>query len=250
MTRSEACCTCATLLTDTKVPYDSESEKPIVLDRRLECCSRTICATCQFKNPRFKTYCPFCQKASTPSALPSAGLRLPPSYSSSSRDGLNFRDEPPAYDSLARIPNGDAQPPDTEDVVHFLSLDDTIASLSLSYHVAQQTLRSHNKLTSDSLLAGRKWILIPKEHYQGPPLSTPPDPEEEERKNKLRRWMVTTKCADYNVATLYLKGSDYDLDLAVEAFKADERWEKDHPMQGKEKRKSRKLGGSLSAQVR
>lgn len=50
--------------------------------------------------------------------------------------------------------------------------------------------------------------------------------------------MMGTKCADYNVAILYLKGSDYDLELAVEAFKADEQWEKDHPMKGKGKGKS------------
>jgi hypothetical protein len=86
-------------------------------------------------------------------------------------------------------------------------------------------------------LAARKWILVPRSHYQGPPLSNPPDPEEEERKNKLRRWMMGTKCADYKVATLYLKGSDYNLEVAVEAFKADEQWEKDHPMKGKGKGK-------------
>ena len=253
MSISEACCTCATLLTDTKVPYDTESEKPIVLDHRLECCDRTICATCQYKNPRFQTYCPFCQISSAPSALPATGLRLPPSYSSSSQHGYRFQDDqPPAYESIARIPNTDPRPPkDTEDVVHFLSSDDSLASLSLAYRVPQRILRSHNSIYSDSLLAGRKWILVPNTHYQGPPLSTPPDPEEEERKNKLRRWMVATKCADYNVATLYLKGSDFNLEIAVEAFRADEQWEKEHPMKGKEKETSRRrrFGGTLSGQL-
>lgn len=50
--------------------------------------------------------------------------------------------------------------------------------------------------------------------------------------------MVATKCADYNVATLYLKGSDYNLEVAIETFKADERWEKDHPMKGKARARS------------
>src|SRR5277367_1472742 len=71
MSGAEACCTCATLLSESKVPYDTESEKPICLDRRLECCGRTICATCQHKNSRFQTYCPFCQISSEPTALPS-----------------------------------------------------------------------------------------------------------------------------------------------------------------------------------
>lgn len=64
--------------------------------------------------------------------------------------------------------------------------------------------------------------------------------------------MVATKCADYNVATLYLKGSDYALDLAVEAYKADEEWERNHPLQGKGKGKgahSRFTAGSISGQL-
>lgn len=231
MSRVEACCTCATLLSDTKVPYDTESEKPICLDRRLECCSRTICATCQYKNSRFQSYCPFCQISSEPTALPSAGLRLPPSYASTS--AIFDRDLPPSYASVSAQSANGSNPPETEDVVHFLNAEDTMHSLSLVYGVPVPVLRAHNKVHSNQLLAARKWILIPKSHYSGPPLSSPPDPEEEERKNKLRRWMVATKCADYNVATLYLKGSDYNLEVAIEAFKADERWEKNHPMKGK-----------------
>ena len=38
----EACCTCATLLSDT----DSKTEKPRALDRRLDCCGRVICGNC------------------------------------------------------------------------------------------------------------------------------------------------------------------------------------------------------------
>lgn len=71
------------------------------------------------------------------------------------------------------------------------------------------------------------------------PLSSPPDPEEEDRKNKVRRWMVATKFAVYNVAQLYLKGSQYDLDVAIEGFEADEQWEKEHPINGKRKQKDR-----------
>ena len=233
---TESCCTCATLLSDTKVPYDTESEKPICLDRRLECCNRTICATCQYSNTRFQSYCPFCQISSGPSTLPATGLRLPPSYTSTSRVRLSD-DEPPSYSSLVRMAENAPQPPETEDVIHFLNSEDNVSSISVAYRVPIPVLRQHNRLNENNLLAARKWILIPRSHYQGPPLSTPPDPEEEERKNKLRRWMVASKCADYNVATLYLKGSDYNLEMAVEAFKADEQWEKDHPMKGSGKEK-------------
>lgn len=248
MSGVEACCTCATLLSDTKVPYDTESEKPICLDRRLECCRRTICATCQYKNSRFQTYCPFCQISSEPTALPPTGLRLPPSYASTSR--TLGEDLPPSYASVSALYVNGSSPPATEDVVHFLNAEDTMPSLSLAYGVPPPVLRAHNKVHSDQLLAARKWVLIPRSHYNGPPLSTPPDPEEEERKTKLRRWMIATKCAEYSVATLYLKGSDYSLEVAIEAFKADERWERDNPMKGKGRPRNRHSGSlGLSSQL-
>jgi hypothetical protein len=34
----------------------------------------------------------------------------------------------------------------------------------------------------------------------------------------------------YDVALFYLGQADYDLDRAVEAYQADDRWEKEHPM--------------------
>jgi hypothetical protein len=37
----------------------------------------------------------------------------------------------------------------------------------------------------------------------------------------------------YEVALIYLKQSDYDLDEAVEAYKEDERWEQEHPLNAK-----------------
>ncbi|KAJ9653564.1 hypothetical protein H2198_007285 [Neophaeococcomyces mojaviensis] len=258
MSLTEACCTCATVLADTKVPYDTENEKPLALDRRLDCCGRTICATCQYKNDRFRSYCPFCQISTRPSALPAEGLRLPPSYGDNEK-GRKMMEPPPAYDSLpplnqATSSHSAIRPPEhTEDTVHFLSSDDTLHSVSLAYQVPQHVLRKHNNLFSDSLLIARKFLLVPRSHYNGPPLSAPPDPEEEERKNKVRRWMVATKCAEYNMAQLYLKGSQYHLEPAIDAFKADEQWEKDHPMASKGKQKDssqrRRFGASLVGQL-
>ena len=34
----------------------------------------------------------------------------------------------------------------------------------------------------------------------------------------------------YDVALLYLEQADYDLDAAVGAYLADEKWEREHPM--------------------
>lgn len=254
----ESCCTCAAFLADTKVPYDTVNEKPVCRDRRLPCCGRTICATCLCNNSRFQTYCPFCQISSEPSALPAEGPRLPPSYGDN-ESGSRPPDLPPAYDTLpprtllSGSPSTIRPPENTEDTLHFLSPDDTLHSLSLAYEVPQSILRKHNNIFSDSLLVARKFILIPASHYNGPSLSTPLDPEEEERKNRVRRWMMATKCPEYKMAQLYLKGSQYNLEIAIEAFKADEQWEKDHPIKGKGKQVGhsgrRLFGSSLAGQL-
>ena len=262
----EACCTCATLLSSTSPPYDEKTEKPTSQDRRLDCCGRTICAQCISRNPRFENYCPFCQISSAPTALPAAGLREPPAYSSRpaspSKSVLdaekNEQRDPPPYASLSarrisdtRQSNADPakRPPD---VTHHLRPEDTITSLSLLYRVPPQVLRSHNNIFTDSLLAARKTALIPGTHYQGPSLSSTPvlSEEEEEKQRKIRRWMMGTKCAEYDVAVLYLGQCNWNLEGAIEGFQADERWEKENPMKGKGKIKGKKnVGVGLTGQL-
>ena len=39
----------------------------------------------------------------------------------------------------------------------------------------------------------------------------------------------------YDIALLYLQQSDYDLSFAVEAYLADEKWEKEHPLEAASK---------------
>jgi len=43
----------------------------------------------------------------------------------------------------------------------------------------------------------------------------------------------------YDIALLYLEQVDYDLDAAIEAYKEDEHWEKDHPMKMTDKGKGK-----------
>ena len=43
----------------------------------------------------------------------------------------------------------------------------------------------------------------------------------------------------YDIALLYLEQANYDLDIAIEAYKADEKWERDHPMEANIKGKKR-----------
>lgn len=44
----------------------------------------------------------------------------------------------------------------------------------------------------------------------------------------------------YDVALLYLKQSDWNLENAIEAYREDEQWEKEHPLEAKQKAKKSK----------
>lgn len=179
-------------------------------------------------------------------------------------------EEPPAYSALNVLTppkekdHSSSESP-VQDVLHFLDASqDTILSLSLRYGVPQDALRRKNGLFADHLLAARRTILIPGEFYKGG-ISLSPKPmeseEEEIRKAKVRRWMVACKVSEYvitlpvddlgpdkadrlssipvhlryDIALLYLQQSDYNLGLAVEAYLADEKWEKEHPIEGASK---------------
>ncbi|KAI1766387.1 hypothetical protein GGR53DRAFT_213496 [Hypoxylon sp. FL1150] len=240
---AESCCTCAALLSE--VPRHTESEKPLPDNRELACCRRIICGSCRTKNPRFNTYCPYCQISITDTTLPQ-GLREPPSYEASvaATSSRNVSAAPPPY-YAPTTPGKSLDPLDeksvpideetAEDTLHFLNhAHDTITSLSLRYDVPAAALRRANNITSDHLILGRRTVVIPGEHYKGG-VSLSPRPiegeEEEARKSKIRRWMVACKVHEYDVAVLYLEQAGYDLEMATEAFFADEEWERTHPVE-------------------
>ncbi|KUJ21079.1 uncharacterized protein LY89DRAFT_778702 [Mollisia scopiformis] len=257
----ESCCTCAKLLKDVLPQYDSESEKPKALDRRLDCCGRVVCGNCIADNSRFATYCPFCQVSTTPSPLPQ-GLRDPPSYTPPSSSSKPFplsqappgySDELPSYSSLTNPQTPPAEKSSgsqaAEDVLHFLDhKHDSMTSLSFRYGVPIAALRRANNITSDHLLLARRTVIIPGEYYKGG-VSLSPRPvegeEEERRKGIVRRWMVACKVSDlapkyrYDVALIYLQEVDYDIDAAIEAYRDDERWEKEHPIEATKNGKGR-----------
>ncbi|KAI0902264.1 hypothetical protein F4806DRAFT_490735 [Annulohypoxylon nitens] len=238
----ESCCTCATLL--TQVPRYSNSEKPLPQDRQLECCQRVICGHCRSTNPRFNTYCPYCQISLTDTSLPQ-GLKEPPSYESSIATSSSkiISTAPPPYtppiNQMTPDPLNEKSVPfdsePAEDTLHFLDhAHDSISSLSLRYGVPASALRRANNITSDHLILGRRTVIIPGEYYKGG-VSLSPRPvegeEEEARKSKIRRWMVACKVHEYDVAVLYLEQAGYDLEMATEAFFADEAWEQAHPVE-------------------
>lgn len=45
----------------------------------------------------------------------------------------------------------------------------------------------------------------------------------------------------YDVALLYLQQSEWNLEAAIEAYKDDERWELEHPLEAKKKVKNGKV---------
>lgn len=252
---TEFCCTCAAILSPS--PDDEKSEKQNRYERRLECCNRLVCTRCINKNPRFATYCPWCQVSIVPSSLPQ-GLRDPPAYSPPAQGLHSTLDgQPPPYS----VHNPSVTPPEksskdgepAQDVLHFVDQNkDTITSLSLSYGVPAEVLRRTNGLFADHLLAARRTLLIPAEYYKGG-VSLSPRPlegeEEEIRKGKVRKFMVGCKVAEYDVALLYLQQADYDLDQAMNTFKEDERWEKEHPLDV-ERSGKRKGKGKLQSSLR
>lgn len=219
---SESCCTCASLLHNVPATAPG-SEKPLPDPRRLPCCNRIICGSCLHTNARFASYCPYCQ-TSTPSLPPR--LKTPPSPSLPS-------DPPPPYSPSSPTTTPDTKPePDNQPqpVLHFLDHDhDSITSLSLRYNVPAPLLRRINNLTSDHLLAARRTLLVPAP--DGKSLSPRPVAGEldERRKAAIRRFMVTCKVADYDVATLYLEQADHNLHDAVEQYLGDDAWERAHP---------------------
>ncbi|WPJ63068.1 hypothetical protein SMAC4_13617 [Sordaria macrospora] len=289
----DACCTCATLL--SSVPrFVPDTEKPLPDDRRLSCCGRVICGNCIYNNPRFSSYCPYCQ---TPSSSSSASYpigtspnprgpkyRSAPSHHHRSETEQSIKDDdddtlpppypgptafnnplpppsssPPPYSTIpstTTAPTTTPQDPKTEedhktppekkipDTIHHLSPTDTLPSLSLRYSIPLPALLSYNNLplfslstsssplhsSSSALLfaRGHRTILIPGE-YNPSGVSLSPHPvesaEETEKKKKIRKWMMSTKVADYDVAVLYLEGNGWDTEKAVEALKDDEREE-------------------------
>lgn len=49
----------------------------------------------------------------------------------------------------------------------------------------------------------------------------------------------------YDVALLYLNNADWDLDAAIDAYRDDEQWETDHPLETKQQAKKGKSASSV-----
>lgn len=206
-TDDTACATCAQSYSSA---LDPASEKPLLPGRHLDCCGRSICARCLNQNKRYETYCPYCQITTIPSSLPQ-GLRDPPAYSSLEENGIPPPPPPPPEEeelppysasngaNITYSKDEKRRDEPAPDVLHFVTPDDTLLSLSLAYKVPINALRKSNNIYSDHLVQARRTILIPGEYYKGG-VSLSPRPlegeEEEIKKGKVRRWMMACKVAE------------------------------------------------------
>ncbi len=170
------------------------------------CCSRFVCAKCMRNNPRMADYCVLCQ-------LPIAANYEPPIY-----------DDPPPY---APISVERSHKEGETSCVHYVRPSDTLTSLSLAYTTSARLLRAENHIYSDHLLQARSFIVIPG--YSGPSLSPNPDKDEED-KVRLKKFMVATKCTDYEMAKVYVTSSttSKSLEDAIARYRADSEWTRGH----------------------
>ncbi|KAJ6263574.1 hypothetical protein Dda_2138 [Drechslerella dactyloides] len=221
---STACATCSRLLQDIRAEDATINEKSEKADGggyySSSCCARVVCASCAeqmilSKNALISSppgpFCPIKRPLISSSSKATAITSAPPLRDSPSPPPPYTASETPTSASSAHI-------------LHYLSPNDTLASLSLLYDVPLATLRAYNRLYSDTLLPGRPYLLIPRTHYTGPSLS--PSPIQPPESSTVTRFQVATKCVEYDIARVYLAAADWDLDAAVERYIADEAWER------------------------
>jgi len=111
-------------------------------------------------------------------------------------------------------------------IKHIIKYTDTLRGLSLKYKVTPDEIKSANRITKDEDIWSHHVILVP---YNGQLLRELNNDEKEKyrdemRKRLVRRLMKTAKCTEAE-AVYYLQINAFNLDNAVEEFKADIEWE-------------------------
>jgi hypothetical protein len=192
------CCICAQLIPSDSPPFFNEVTEKEIAPQRYECCQRNVCPACLQDQPRFRSYCPYCQKPITcvrQNDTKKGEEELVVSSNSALAANLSDGANGSGID-MSEKPKSEAAP----DVLHFVDpSSDSINTLAIRYGVPAKALRTTNGIFSDHLLAARKAILIPGEYHKGG-RSLSPRPvegeEEEARKGKVRSFQVLCKVAE------------------------------------------------------
>eukprot|EP01119_Soliformovum_irregulare_P008728 TRINITY_DN21833_c0_g1_i1.p1 TRINITY_DN21833_c0_g1~~TRINITY_DN21833_c0_g1_i1.p1 ORF type:complete len:410 (+),score=83.19 TRINITY_DN21833_c0_g1_i1:76-1305(+) len=111
---------------------------------------------------------------------------------------------------------------------HYVEMTDTVRGLSLRYNVPTEEIKTINKFNRDEDIWTRNEILIP---FSGQQLTVPDaDQFEAQRKARLVRRFKRSVNIQEHEALYYLDTFDYDYDAAMEEYKQDSQWEKNHPV--------------------
>ncbi|BFZ55303.1 hypothetical protein PYCC9005_002343 [Savitreella phatthalungensis] len=204
------------------------------------CCRRFVCRRCVTRTPRYGTYCVLCQLPidvgmSASGDVGDADEMLPPAYDAAVRDAPPYSVH---HQHDAKHEGREISEKETIHAVqHYVRPDDSVRSLALAYNVDVQSIRQANNIFSDHLLGARPWVMIPGAHRS---LSAAP-PADEQEKVRLKKFMVQTRCTDYDMArcecnslcfeyltdldAAYMMECDYVLADAIARFNADTAWQ-------------------------
>lgn len=162
------------------------------------CCRRFVCGRCTRANSRLAQTCIVCQlpipQFDASDKLPDYDESLPNYEDQNSRPGFMVeKHELPGSSTPFGVEGTSLK---EHGVHHYVRRDDSVNSLAIAYRIDASVIRKANHIYSDNLLQARLFILIPGASAS---LSSAPS-EDEERKVKLKRFMVNAKCSDYDMA--------------------------------------------------
>ncbi|RUS14827.1 hypothetical protein BC937DRAFT_93268 [Endogone sp. FLAS-F59071] len=199
---------------------------PHALTYMTPCCSRWVCDACVSRLPQLLQFCPYCQDP----RCGVWGVREPPPYEDEEKR-REYGDELPEYEESCRDAMETKKMPlekEKEDcsAVHYVQPTDTVVGLALKYNVDLTLLRRTNRIFHDNDIHARTALLIPG--YAGLSVSSSPSPDDE-RKARLKRFQLQSKCIDPAEARVYMDAAEYNVEDALERYRDDLAWERAHP---------------------
>ncbi|CAI2179658.1 14562_t:CDS:2, partial [Funneliformis geosporum] len=153
-------------------------------------------------NPRFYTYCPFCQKVALTCERNNKLDNLP------TYEEVIYNDLNNSNFLKANSFNEKSNEKLSFGTIHHVKKNDTLVGLAFRYGVEIADIRKANRLFDDKIIA-RSTLIIP--NYDGPSLSEKLS-EEEENKILVKRFQIQSKCIDPIEAKFYMEQSNYNIE--------------------------------------
>jgi len=127
--------------------------------------------------------------------------------------------------------------------LHPVSTTDTLTGLSLKYRCPEALIKKVNKLTFNEQLWGKKTCLIPKiSANRNLDFVVPPETEVQIKSRKLSnlKQRIGHMDADRLELCFYLEDADWNVELALNHFLDDRKWEYEQKQINQEKEESRR----------